>query len=284
MAATRWLEPEDRLPLTCSRRGTCCHGKDIRITPWELALLAQARGVAPAVFREAATDDAGTRLRCDGPAGWQGLPACAMYDAAGGCSVHASRPLACRLYPLGRALDRGRERFFHEGRRLPCLDGGCPEVVDLPMLRVREYLGQQGIAPFTAVRDDYLEVAQDLAEGAFVLVFDSGLDRVGGADWRRAWRAAAQGGPAAWRSALSPEWHDLVTAPGIAVREDGRGWCAAHRELLRGRAQAGFAILREPVALSEASARMLGGALLLIHGVGGDATEVGRRWLRRAGC
>lgn len=276
------LHPDDLLPLTCTRSGTCCHGKDIRITPWELARLAAACGEAPRAFRERATTDGGTRLRCDGAATWRGLHACVLYDPACGCVCHPARPLACRLYPLGRERSGDRERFFHEGRAFPCLDG-CPEVASLPSLRVADYLAQQGVAAPAAVRDDYLEVAQDLAEAAFVLVFDSGLGRIGDDGWRRLWRAVAGGGPPAWIAALGGEWHDRVTAPALAADpEDGRGWCRAHRDAMQAEAQAAFAVLRDPVALAAASARMLGGAVLLIHAVGGDAADVARRWLRRA--
>lgn len=282
-AGTTRLSPGDVLPLTCTRSGTCCHGKDIPITPWELAVLAEAKGVAAARFRDTLTRDGGTRLACEGPPGWRGQRACSLYDPAAGCSVHAARPMACRLYPLGREMAGGRERFFHEGRSFPCLDG-CPGVRDLPAMTVADYLAQQGVAPLAVVRDDYLDVAQDLAEAAFVIVFDSGLDRVDASGWKAAWRRTARGGSGIWVAALGADWHDRVTAPMLGCDlADGRAWCRAHRDAMQSGAQAAFASLREPPALAAASACMLAGALLLIHGLGGDAADVGRRWLRRAG-
>lgn len=127
-AARRQLADGDLLPLTCTRSGTCCHGKDIRITPWELARLARGCGLDPAAFRERRTADAGARLAMAGAPGWRGQRACALYDPAAGCTAHAERPLACRLYPLGREVRGGRARIMHEGRAFPCLDG-CPVIV-----------------------------------------------------------------------------------------------------------------------------------------------------------
>lgn len=280
-ATRRYLAGGDRLPLTCTRSGTCCHGKDIRITPWELARLAAARGVPPAVFRDGSTADGGTRIAMGGAPGWKGLRACSLYDPAAGCSVHAARPLACRLYPLGRELRGGQARIIHEGRRFPCLQD-CPEVETLPRLSVDEYLAGQGVEAWAAPRDAYLEIAQDLAEGAFVLVFESGL-AASGADWLGGWRRVSGGAPAAWVAALAPGWHDLLIAPALAAPlEDGPAWSAAHAAAMRERAQGGFGILRDRAALAAASASMLGAAMLMIHAVGGDATEVGGRWLAQA--
>ena len=58
------LSADDRLPLTCTRLGTCCHGHTILITPWELALLAQGLGLTTRVVRERFTNG-GALLRCE---------------------------------------------------------------------------------------------------------------------------------------------------------------------------------------------------------------------------
>jgi Fe-S-cluster containining protein len=263
----------DRLPLTCTRSGTCCHGKDIRITPWELALLARARDLPAREFRDRFTEDAGTRLRLDGP-GWRGLPACSQYDPARGCTVHAARPLACRLYPLGREVQGGEVRIIHEGSVFPCLDG-CPEVSALPSLTVAAYLAGQGAEPFAEVRDAYLELAQDLADAAFTLVFDGGIGAGADRRWANAWRVAVDGGPAAWPQVLGAAWHDRLTIPEIAV-EDAGGWPARHHDVLLE--------LAGQAAPAVACVRLFSSALLLLHAVGGDAAVLGRRWLAQAGA
>ncbi len=262
----------DVLPLTCTRSGTCCHGKDIRITPWELALLARARGVPARDFRAQCTEDAGTRLRL-GAAGWRGLPACSQYDPGRGCTVHAARPLACRLYPLGREVQGGEVRIIHEGAAFPCLDG-CPEVTAGPALTVADYLAEQGAEPFAAARDAYLELAQDLAEAAFTLVFDGGIGAGADRRWANAWQVAVEGGPAAWPQVLGGAWHDQLTIPDLAVWNVDR-WLEAHRQRVDGQAS-----LAAPAV---ACVRLFTSALLLLQAVGGDTAVLGRRWLAQAG-
>ena len=267
------LVPGDLLPLTCTRSGTCCHGKDIRITPWELALLARARGLSPLEFRERCATDAGTRLRL-GAAGWRGLPACSQYDPASGCTVHAARPLACRLYPLGREVQGGEIRIIHEGAAFPCLDG-CPEVTTLPQLTVAAYLDGQGAGPFAAARDAYLELAQDLAEAAFTLVFDGGIGSGSDRRWAKAWQVAVEGGPAVWPTVLGPLWYDHVTIPALPAADEVAVWLPAHA-----------AVVQEAAAQSApavACVRLFSSALLLFQAVGGEAEVMGRRWLAQAG-
>ena len=260
----------DLLPLTCTRAGTCCHGKDIRITPWELARLARARGLPATDFRERFTVEAGTRLRLGG-AGWRGLPACSQYDQALGCSVHADRPFACRLYPLGREVQDGAVRIIHEGRAFPCLDG-CPEVAQLSQLRVAEYLEGQEIGPFAVVRDAYLEMSQDLAEAAIAFAVEGGSDD---RRWVEAWRLAIARGPAVWPEILGP-WYDALTTPDLEMPGGPpEAWLQAHAVLLQERAEA-----QAPAA---ACVRLFCSALLLFQAVGGESALAGRRWLARAG-
>jgi len=129
---TTKLAPTDKLPLTCSRSGTCCHGKMVRLNPWELARLAQAKKMTPREFRDRYCDYGGVVLRFDGEPGWKEQQACSQYVAGFGCSVHLGRPLACRLYPLGRQRQGEELYYMYQGSEFPCLEG-CPEVVDLPL-------------------------------------------------------------------------------------------------------------------------------------------------------
>lgn len=263
------LAPGDRLPLSCTREGTCCHGKDIRLTPWELAQLAMARGLSASAFRDAWCEDAGTRLRLAAP-GWRGLPACGQYAPGVGCTVHAARPLACRLYPLGREVQDGRERIIHEGVAFPCLDG-CPGVAGLPHLTVAEYLAGQGAAAYAAVRDGYLEMAQDLAEAAIAPAREGGLED---GRWREVWRLAISNGPQAWPQVLG-SWYDVVTTPALAATLPPGEWLQGHAAALQ--------VVAEEAAPAAACARLFCAALLLYRGVGGEHAAAGRRWCAAAG-
>jgi len=80
----------DKLPLTCSRAGACCFGNLVLINPWELVCIAKEKIITPREFRDLYCEYGGIRLRFSGK----------VDDL--GCSVYLGRPLACRLFPLGR--------------------------------------------------------------------------------------------------------------------------------------------------------------------------------------
>lgn len=277
------LVPADRLPLTCTRAGTCCHGKMVWLNPWELATLAAEARLPAAEFRARFTEFGGIRLRFDGAPGWKGLPACSQYDPAAGCRVHAGRPLACRLYPLGREL-RGKEaHYVHDGLRFPCLEG-CPEVVDLPHLTVAEYLAGQQVALGEAAQDAYLELMQRLADGAFVLLIESGLAASGDRETLRRWRALGRMHPGERAKALPAAWLERLVLPGLAegLRGDPHAFAAAHHDQLQRAAQEAFASLGSPAALVEASATMMALALHLGRGLGTDPAQLADRWIATA--
>jgi Fe-S-cluster containining protein len=148
------LAATDVLPLTCTREGTCCHGHQIWINPWELARLASAAGLSREDFRARHTDCQGTRLLFNGPAGWRDRPACSLYDPSKGCTAHAGRPLTCRMYPLGRARREGAVIYYHAGDRLPCYDL-CPSVVNHPSMTVGDYVAGQDVTAGAIATDAY---------------------------------------------------------------------------------------------------------------------------------
>ena len=148
------------------------------LNPWELARLAEAKAMSARAFRDAYCEFGGIRLRFDGVSGWKGLPACSQYDLENGCSVYGGRPLACRLYPLGRQKKAGALHYMHQGAEFPCLTG-CPEVLDLPHMTVAEYVKGQGAEAFESAEDEYLGLVQNLADGAFSLLLDTGLAESG---------------------------------------------------------------------------------------------------------
>lgn len=201
--------PGTALPLTCARKGVCCHNKAVWLNPWELHVLALAAGSTPKSFRDAHTHG-GVRLRMDGPAGWKGLPACCLHDLLSGCRAHAGRPLACRLYPLGRRRTGDRIEYVYEGTAFPCLEG-CPEVAALPQLTLEAYLEQQQTAAGLQAQEAYLELMQDLAEGALVLLLDSGLAASGDRLTLPLWKRLGELSPQARAQELPPQWYDRLT-------------------------------------------------------------------------
>ena len=90
----------------CKGCGRCCYDKRITLSPYEIARLARARRVGTGEVLERFTDEGGTALRFREGQG-------CVFLEAGACTVHEGRPLACRLYPLGRHVDgQGNERFI----------------------------------------------------------------------------------------------------------------------------------------------------------------------------
>ena len=237
------LQGTDRLPLTCTRLGTCCHGHQIFISPWELARLARGLGLAPRAFREKYTDCGGTRLLFDGPPGTLGppehhKPSCALYRAEGGCSVHADRPLACRLYPLGRQRHEGAIRYFHPGSELPCIRL-CPTVTELPAQSVAEYLAGQDPASGELAHDAYARLAYGMVQAAALISREGRLDRAPLAAFFQAGAALV---PAERAARVPPGWLEQLTAPPLAeLIDDPEAFVAAHGQRLADAIQRTFA-------------------------------------------
>jgi len=279
--STTSLHATDILPLTCTREGTCCHGKTVWLNPWELACLAHGRGMSTREFRAAHVEH-GIRLLFNGPAGKLG-PACSQYADGVGCVAHPERPLACRLYPLGRERSGATVRYVHEGKKFPCLVG-CPSVTNLPQLSVGDYLAGQLVGSGEVAQDTYLEMAQDLAEGAFVVLFDSGLAAQRGPEVLARWRAVVNMEPSARIAVIGNEWFDRLTVPDLGDDvTDPTTWIAEHRAQFQIAAQEAFGRLRDADTLADASVRFFALALHLVQAVGAaNPADVGRRWLDAA--
>jgi Fe-S-cluster containining protein len=279
-SSTRALSLDDVLPLTCTRAGTCCHGKAVWVNPWELATLARALQRSCREVIASHTCDGGVRLRFDGASRWRGLSACSLYSPDSGCRAHAGRPLACRLYPLGRERHGTRLRYMHDGPEFPCLSG-CPDVTRLPPMTVGDYLQGQGVDAGEAVADAYLETVQDLAEGAFVLVLDSGLVARGFPGLRARWTATMESPPAQRFELIPSTLRWLLLDPGLDP-QPATEFVAAHARVLQEFVQGQFAALTDPQALAQASTSMLALALHLGAGLGADVGVLSRRWMEVA--
>lgn len=281
LAALTMLREDSLLPLTCARLGACCHDKDIRLNPYEIARLAGYGGMSVPDFFAAHTLPGGLRMRM-GESGRGGRGACCLYEPGAGCRAHPARPLACRLYPLGRQLRAGEAAYFHEGREFPCLKP-CPPVRDLPQLTVADYLRGQEITETLRAQDLYLELVQDLAEGALVLLLDSGLAASGERQTLGLWRVVARMDDAARADYIGRDWLRELLTPDIVLSEAGaENFISEHHRRLQERAQREFASLASIETLREASARMMALALHLACGCGIEPCEPLEVWLKTA--
>ena len=276
------LACSDQLPLTCSRSGTCCHGKLVSLNPWELARLAHAKGLSPRDFRARFCDDGGLRLHFDGALGWKGQSACSQYLPHLGCSVHEGRPLVCRLFPLGRQRQGQENYYMHQGSEFPCLEG-CPEVLKLPKMSVADYIVGQSAKLFETAHDDYLELMQLLADASFALLLETGLAESGDRLTLRLWRKLGGAEPMALAERMGSEWLDLLMIPELSsCLPHPSEFARQHAELLQAKAQEKFGNLEHLDAYREASGLMMSLALHLGRGLGANPVTLVEHWISTA--
>jgi uncharacterized protein len=276
---TTKLSLQDKLPLTCSRRGTCCHGNLVLINPWELVCLAREKKITPREFRDLYCESGGIRLRFDGKAGWREKKACSQYIDNFGCSVHLGRPLACRLFPLGRQIQSEEVNYMYQGDIFPCLDG-CPEVSGLPHLSVGEYLKGQMTEEFEKAQNEYLKLMQNLADIAFELLLDTGLAESGDTETLPLWRKMGNELPEILVERIGPEWIDSLTIPEICDdTEDPISFTRKHNDLLQLKAQEKFGTLQTNQELHKASVLIMGAALHLARAIGAKPEILAEHWI-----
>ncbi len=276
------LQLHDKLPLTCTRTGTCCHGKQVFLNPWELACLAKEKKISVREFSDFYCDFGGILLRFDGEKDKQGFSACSQYIADFGCSVHEGRSLACRLFPLGRQIQNGEAKYIFEGTTFPCLNG-CPEVLNLPQLKVGDYLIGQETSVFEQAQDAYLEVIQNLADISFELLLETGLAATGETKTLHAWKKTSTTSPTELAQQIGAEWLEALLFPNLeCAKENALKFVSKHNENLQQLAQDQFASLDNFTAIHEASVEMMRLALYLAKAVGANPESLAEYWIEIA--
>jgi len=279
---TTKLNIHDTLPLTCTRSGTCCHGKLVLLNPWELVRLAREKKITAREFRDRYCESGGIRLRFDGEVGWKKQLACSQYISNFGCSVHLGRPLSCRLYPLGRQIQSEEVHYMYQGNEFPCLEG-CPGVSGLPHLTVGEYLKGQATDEFEKAQDAYLDLVQNLADMAFELLLDTGLAESGEKETLPLWRKMGSEPPEVLADRIGQEWMDCLMLPEISDDlEDPISFARKHNDLLQVKAQEKFGALHTNHELHKASVFLMGVALHLARGVGANPETLADHWIATA--
>lgn len=137
------MNRETIFSYSCHGCGRCCHYKRIQVNPYEILRLARHHSVTAGEFIRNYLENDGPYLR-NGDDG-----ACIFLDGKG-CSVHADRPLVCRLYPLGRRLDANGEESFLESKPHPQSEGVYGRGGT-----IMQFLEQQGALPYMEVTDRY---------------------------------------------------------------------------------------------------------------------------------
>jgi uncharacterized protein len=130
----------------CSR---CCRNFRIQVNPYEIARLARHLSLSTTEFI--------ARHLEDGPYLGHRTDGTCIFLGERGCSVHAARPLVCRLYPLGRRVTSTDDELFAHIQPHPESEGEYGDDGT-----VADYLAAQGAAPFIAAADRYLDVFRRL--------------------------------------------------------------------------------------------------------------------------
>jgi Fe-S-cluster containining protein len=252
------------------------------INPWELARLAAQKGLTSRIFRDTFCELGGIRLKFNKQDSKNRLAECSQYLPGCGCSVHAKRPLVCRLYPLGRVRHDKKIFYMHRGNKFPCLDD-CPEVLNLPDMTVSDYLAGQDISSSATAQDEYLELMQQLADNAFALLFESNLAASGDRLTLHLWREIGDDFPEDLAKRIGADWLDLLMLPDINDDlSDPAVFCRRHQEILQAEAQKLFCRLTDESDTIKASGLMMGMALHLGRGLGADPPELAKHWIATA--
>ena len=272
------IDKNERLPLTCSRRGSCCFGKQVRINPWELATIAKTKGTLTNEFIQNFGEFGGTKLRFDGALSTIGEHACSQYTENFGCSVHAGRPLACRLYPIGRRIQNNQFEYFYEGDAFPCLRD-CSEVTDLPKLTVENYLSGQETADFEKAQDAYLDLLQGLADIGITLILETGLSQAEISTELIKWEKISHFTAGELANELQGDWLTMILQPEIAYTNQPAIFIQQHSELIQNYIQNIYDTLNNAEKISEISQKAFASALLLAYSVGIEPEELGQHWI-----
>lgn len=130
----------------CRACNRCCYNKRIQVNPYELARLSRKLECSTTEVIANYTTDGGTALATRSDA------AC-VFLGPNGCTVHSDRPLACRLYPLGRVVQADGSEVLVELAPHPETEGLYGEDGT-----VGAYMESQGVAPYLAAADRYYAV------------------------------------------------------------------------------------------------------------------------------
>ncbi|MBB6462442.1 YkgJ family cysteine cluster protein [Flammeovirga kamogawensis] len=279
---TTKLSTESILPLTCSRSGSCCFGKAVMLNPWEVLSFSREKKITAREFRDLYCEFGGIRLIFNGKTDKKGQKACSQYVDNFGCSVHLGRPLACRLYPLGRQIQFDKANYIYEGKQFPCLTD-CAEVLDLPQLSVGEYLKGQKAEPFEIAQDEYLKIMQGIADIGFELLLDTGLAVSGDTKTLAAWRKSGNEKPELLAQQIGSEWLDYLMIPQIDLEiNDPIIFAQKHNEFLMSKIQEQFGGLQTFEEVHEASVLLIAVALHLSRGLGADTKGIAEHWVETA--
>lgn len=188
----------------CGSCGRCCRNQVITLAPYDVMRIASASGLSTEEAITRYTIRRGSVLRFDSHG------ACAALRGAL-CRIHAGRPLACRLYPLGMEWTSGGERFM----RLEAASGSVGLYGTNGT--VNDFLAGQGVKPYLEAIGHYARLIPLMRERVGRLM---DFEKADPAEFRRV----------AVREALAESGYDYNRLIEALFDSDRTAICPADRE------------------------------------------------------
>lgn len=145
------LSESDLLQLACGSAGcsaNCCtKSAPIILNPYEIALICRESGMSYEDLLDVVETD---RAKAFPLVMLPRDPACYFFSAKG-CQIYQSRPLACRLYPLGRVFDHGQSHIVQPELNV------CTGLAPSPAGTVGDYLASQDVEMQIRMADRWIE-------------------------------------------------------------------------------------------------------------------------------
>ena len=152
------LAETDPVGLVCGTEGcpaNCCkNGPHIVLNPYEIALICAASGMSYEDLLDVVETDRANgfplvMLPRD--------PQCHFWTGRG-CRIYAARPLACRLFPLGRVFEDGRSSIVLPDRNI------CRGLAASPDRTLADYLCAQETKTQIEMADRWIDFVTEMEE------------------------------------------------------------------------------------------------------------------------
>jgi len=152
----RVLDRHDRFEISCDVDGcesNCCtKSAPIILNPYEIALICREGGMSYEDLLDVVETDRANNfplvmLPRD--------PACHFWTKRG-CRIYRGRPLACRLYPLGRVFEHHASHIVH-----PSVNH-CTGISSAPSRTVADYLASQDTDLLIRMADAWIEFVNEI--------------------------------------------------------------------------------------------------------------------------
>jgi uncharacterized protein len=144
------LDRQTPFSFSCKQCLQCCNAKKIQVNPYEIARLARNLGISTTAFIARYTVENGSFLQTT-------HNKTCLFLGAGGCLVHADRPLVCRLYPLARHVNHKGDEWFSELQP----ETGCRGILKRSG-SIENYLEEQGATPYMLAANSYLNLLWEM--------------------------------------------------------------------------------------------------------------------------